>query len=76
VVAHDMRGVRDVISEATGGLVPSGDEVALAAAVAALATDPSERAAASAAARTAGQPFHIAPVARAYDALYGELLNR
>jgi glycosyltransferase involved in cell wall biosynthesis len=76
VVAHDMVGVRDVLSETTGALVPPGDEAELAAAVATLATDPSKRTAASAAARTAGQPFHIAPVARAYDALYRELFQR
>jgi glycosyltransferase involved in cell wall biosynthesis len=76
VVAHDMRGVRGVLWEATGALVPLGDEDGFAAAVARLATDPSARAVAAAAARHAGQPFHIAPVARAYDALYRELLNR
>jgi glycosyltransferase involved in cell wall biosynthesis len=76
VVAHDMGGVRDVVSEATGALVPFGDEAALATAVARLVHDHGARGAAATAARAAAGPFRIEPVADAYDALYRELLSR
>ena len=75
VVAHDMGGVRDAISAETGALIPPGDEAGLAAAVIALATDPSRRARAAAAARRAGAPLRIEPVADAYAALYDEVLS-
>ena len=75
VVAHDMGGVRDVISEETGALIPPGDEAALASAVAELATDPSRRERAAAATREAGAAHGIEPIADAYAALYDELLS-
>ena len=75
VVAHDMGGVRDVISEGTGSLVDPGDEEGLAGEIASLAGDPARRARASAAARDAGARFAIQPVADAYAELYRELLS-
>jgi glycosyltransferase involved in cell wall biosynthesis len=73
VVAHDMGGARDVISEQTGAIVPVGDEEGLAAAVARLVNHVDEREAAASAAAGAGRPFDIAPVADAYDALFQEV---
>jgi glycosyltransferase involved in cell wall biosynthesis len=75
VVAHDMGGVRDVISRETGALVPPGDEAGLAREVTALAADPGRRARAAAAARQAGARFRIEPVADAYAEVYLELLS-
>jgi glycosyltransferase involved in cell wall biosynthesis len=75
VVAHDMGGVRDVIGDDTGALVPAGDEAALARAVTELVEDPDRRARAAAAAREAGAGLDIAPVADAYAELFGELLS-
>ena len=75
VVAHDMGGVRDVVTGDTGALVPPADEAGLAAAVAELVTDPDRRERAAAAAREAGERLRIEPVADAYAALYGELLS-
>jgi glycosyltransferase involved in cell wall biosynthesis len=76
VVAPDMGGVRDVISERTGALVPPGDEAALASAVARLVDHDDLRLSAGAAAREAGERFDIAPVAEAYDALFTEVRAR
>jgi glycosyltransferase involved in cell wall biosynthesis len=76
IVAHDMGGVRDVISDETGAIVPLGDADGLATAVASLVTDPAARADAAHAARSAGARLNITPVADAYDALYRELLDR
>ena len=76
VVAHDMGGVRDVVSDETGALVPLGDADGLAAAVARLVTDPGARANAAHAARSAGARLNIAPIADEFDALYRELLAR
>jgi glycosyltransferase involved in cell wall biosynthesis len=73
VVAHDMGGVRDVISERTGALVPLGDEAGLASAVAHLVDHDDLRRAAGSAAREAGERFDIAPIADAYDALFREV---
>jgi glycosyltransferase involved in cell wall biosynthesis len=75
VVAHDMGGVRDVIGDDTGALVPPGDEAALARAVTELVEDPDRRARAAAVAREAGADLDIAPVADAYVELFGELLS-
>ena len=75
VVAHDMGGVRDVVSPETGSLVRPGDEEGLAREVTALAADPQRRSRASAAARRAGARFRIEPVAGAYAELYRELLS-
>ncbi len=75
VVAHDMGGVRDVISEETGALVAPGDSEGLATAVAKLVTHPAARANASRACSAAGARFDIAPVADEYDDLYRELLG-
>lgn len=76
VVAHDIGGVRDVVSEATGALVPPGDRRALASAAALLANDMERRSRAAQAARDASARFSIAPVADAYDELFRELLNQ
>src|SRR5206468_11317527 len=54
VVAHDMGGVRDLVSEKSGALVPPGDRDALATAVSALARDPDARSRAAEAAKDAG----------------------
>jgi glycosyltransferase involved in cell wall biosynthesis len=75
VVAHDMGGVRDVVSPETGSLVRAGDEEGLAREVTALAADAQRRSRASAAARRAGARFRIEPVADAYAELYRELLS-
>jgi glycosyltransferase involved in cell wall biosynthesis len=75
VVAHDMGGVRDVISERTGALVPPGDEDLMALAVTGLAADPQRLRRASAAAREAGARHAIGPVAGAYADLFDELLT-
>ena len=75
VVAHDMGGVRDVVSPKTGSLVRAEDEEGLAREVTALAGDPQRRSRASAAARRAGARFRIEPVADAYAELYRELLS-
>ncbi len=75
VVAHDMGGVRDVISSETGALVPPGDEGLMGRAVTDLATDPKRRRQASGSAREAGARHGIGPVADAYAALYAELLS-
>ena len=75
VVAHDMGGVRDVVTDDMGALVPPADEDALAAAVAELAADPERRERAAVAAREAGARLRIEPVADAYAALFGELLS-
>jgi glycosyltransferase involved in cell wall biosynthesis len=76
VVAHDMGGVRDIVSDETGALVPPGDADRLAAAVASLVTDPAARAEAAHATRSAGARLDIARVADEYDALFRELLAR
>jgi glycosyltransferase involved in cell wall biosynthesis len=68
-----MGGVRDVISERTGALVPLGDEAALASAVAYLVDHDDLRRAAGSAAREAGERFDIAPIADEYDALFREV---
>jgi type III pantothenate kinase len=70
-----MGGVRDVIGDDTGALVPPGDEAALARAVTELVEDPDRRARAAAVAREAGADLDIAPVADAYVELFGELLS-
>jgi glycosyltransferase involved in cell wall biosynthesis len=75
VVAHDMGGVRDLVSEETGALVPPGDEDALARAVTELVADPVRRRRAAAGAGEAGVSLGIEPVADAYAELYGELLS-
>jgi glycosyltransferase involved in cell wall biosynthesis len=74
VVAHDMGGVRDVVTDETGALVPPDDAEGLAVAVASLVTDPAARAKAAHAARSAGARLDIARVADEYDALFRELL--
>jgi len=76
VVAHDMGGVRDVVSDETGALVPLGDADGLATAVASLVMDPAARANAAHAAKSAGARLNIAPIADEFDALYRELLAR
>jgi glycosyltransferase involved in cell wall biosynthesis len=76
VVAHDMGGVRDVVTDETGALVPPDDAEGLAVAVASLVTDPAARAKAAHAARSAGVRLDIARVADEYDALFRELLAR
>jgi glycosyltransferase involved in cell wall biosynthesis len=74
VVAHDMGGVRDVVSERTGALVPLGDEPGLATAVGRLVNRVDEQAAAATAAREAGDRFDIAPIGDEYDSLFREVL--
>jgi glycosyltransferase involved in cell wall biosynthesis len=70
-----MGGVRDLVSEETGALVPPGDEDALARAVTELVADPVRRRRAAAGAGEAGVSLGIEPVADAYAELYGELLS-
>jgi glycosyltransferase involved in cell wall biosynthesis len=74
VVAHDMGGVRDVISEKTGALVPPRDRRAFATAVAELVNDAGARELAASAAQEAGARFSIESVADQYDELYREVL--
>ena len=75
VVAHNLGGVRDVISEDTGALVPPGDDELKARAVTGLASDPELLRRASAAALEAGARHGIGPVAGAYADLFDELLT-
>lgn len=73
-VASDIRGNRQVVDESTGVLVPVRDPGALAAAIAALASDPEDRARRSAAAREkAAAEFDQRTVIERTLAVYAEL---
>lgn len=74
VVCTAVGGVPDVVRPGTGVLVPSGDDTAFAAAVAALLSDPSRRAALGAAARRAVHPAYdasrlVSDMTRLYEAV-------
>ena len=74
VVCTSVGGVPDVVRPGTGVLVPSGDDAAFAAAVAALISDPARRAELGKEARRAVHPAYdvsrlVSDVTRLYDSL-------
>jgi glycosyltransferase involved in cell wall biosynthesis len=76
-VATDVGGVSEVVSEDTGTLVPRGDAGALAEAILTMASDPSRRQAAGAAARTrALSKYSAERLLTDIDAIYQELAAR
>ncbi len=73
-VATDVGGVREVVAEETGTLVPPGDAAALAAAIVELAGDEARRQAYGRAARPrALERYGAARLLHDVDALYREL---
>jgi glycosyltransferase involved in cell wall biosynthesis len=77
IVATRVRGVTDVVDDATALLVPPRDPVALAAAIVRVARDREGAKARVVAMRARVEArFSIASAARAYGALYDELLAR
>jgi glycosyltransferase involved in cell wall biosynthesis len=75
IVGTDVGGVRDVVAEGTGRVVPSGDEEALAAALAELAADARLRADLGGRAREHVRARYASSRLLAdIDRLYGELL--
>lgn len=77
VVSTDVGGVRELIDDGvTGLLVPAGDSSALAAAVKELLDDPFRRGVIAAAGeQRARSEFTSDAMARAYEALYAELIT-
>lgn len=74
VVATSVGGVPEVVAHGeTGILVPSGNRDAFAAALAALATDPTRRRAMSEAARRSAQDFDATRMVAAYATLFDRL---
>ena len=74
VVASDIDGYRDVMTDETGLLVPPGDPQALADGVVALLADESRRQAMGAAARqVAAERYSWDEIGRRLAAIYGEL---
>jgi len=76
VVAMSASGMGELVSQATGSLVPSGDMVALAAALRALALDPDRRRALGTAARDlVADRYSLGFVADRLRDLYEEVLS-
>jgi phosphatidylinositol alpha-mannosyltransferase len=76
VVASDIAGYRDVVSDGRHGvLVPPGDASALGEALLELASDPGQRADMAAAARERAERFAWPNVAREIEAVYEEALG-
>jgi phosphatidylinositol alpha-mannosyltransferase len=74
VVASDIAGYRDVMTDETGVLVPPGDPQALADAVAGLLDDEPRRERLGAAARAVAlERYSWDPIARRLATIYGEL---
>jgi glycosyltransferase involved in cell wall biosynthesis len=74
VVASDIAGYRDVMTDETGVLVPPGDPQALADGVVGLLEDEPRRERLGAAARRlAEERYSWAPIARRLAEIYGEL---
>jgi glycosyltransferase involved in cell wall biosynthesis len=78
VVATDCGGVRELVDDAVGALVPVGDPDAIAAALIALLGDPSRmaRCGAAALALSRSSAFDPRAVHQSFAALYAELLDR
>jgi len=76
LVATDVGGVRDVVADGTGELVPAGDAAALGDALARIASDPERRRAMGAAAqRHVLARYDAARLVSDIDALYRQLLS-
>ena len=74
VVASDITGYRDVMTDETGVLVPPGDPEALAAGVEGLLADEAQRERLGAAARrVAEERYAWGAIARRLAEIYGEL---
>jgi glycosyltransferase involved in cell wall biosynthesis len=73
VVATAVGGVPEIVSKATGVLVPGGDGAGFAAALAGLAADPARRRAMGESARARAQEFHVDRMVAAYSALFERL---
>ncbi len=77
VVAYDVRGVREVVGDSTGCLVPRGDVEALIEAVADLVRDPDRRLALGRHARArASEAYSEDAVITRLRSIYGELSGR
>jgi glycosyltransferase involved in cell wall biosynthesis len=74
VIATRIRGVTELVTEASGYVVEVGDVEGLADALRAVVDDPGEAAAKGRAGRVAMRTFDLAPVLRAHETLYAELL--
>lgn len=76
VIGTDARGVRDLLMECGGLLVPVGDRAALTGAMVRLLQDPAQAQALGEQARSRVGRFHLDHLLTMHDALYAELLDR
>lgn len=76
VIAPDVGGIGELVTDGAGLLVPGGDTDALAGAIVRMATDPSLRASAAQGARRRGAAFEIGAIADRYDEVYRAVLAR
>jgi glycosyltransferase involved in cell wall biosynthesis len=74
VIATRIRGVTELVTPASGYVVEVGDVDGLADALRAVVDDPGEAAAKGRAGRIAMRTFDLAPVLRAHETLYADLL--
>jgi glycosyltransferase involved in cell wall biosynthesis len=75
VIATRIRGVTELVTPASGYLVEVGDVDGLAGALRGIVDDPDGAAAKGRAGRVAMRAFDLAPVLRAHEALYADLLE-
>lgn len=75
-IAYDIRGVSELVDDATGVLCDVGDVDGLAAAIERLASEPATAQAMGERARQAMDPFDLAHVLKLHDALYARALGR
>lgn len=75
IIAADVRGIRELVSDRTGFLHEVGDVEAIARAMESVATDPALARELGRAGKQAMEPFDLRQVLPLHDELYGSLLS-